>query len=210
MSDQDQIVFVVDDDAGIRSSLSRALAKRGFQVQVFESATAFLDGYSPGAPGCLVLDFGMPGISGLDLQEELNKRGYDIPVIFITGHGGIPESVRAMKGGAVDFLEKPFRQDVLLDRIQQAFALDRETRREGDLRGEAREKLDRLTEREAEIAELIVSQPSEASSKYIARILDISPRTVDHHRARVLEKMNVRSVAELVDLANKAGLFDEE
>lgn len=200
-------VYVVDDDESIRVSLSRALKRNGFDVATFASAQAFLDGYERGAPGCLILDYGMPEVSGLDLQDHLNANGYTIPVIFITGHGGIPESVRAIKGGAVDFLEKPFRQEVLVDRIHAALSLDAAARRGENAAAAARARLANLTEREREIAEIIVRHPAEASSKFVARTLDISPRTVDHHRARILEKMAVKSVAELVDLANKAELF---
>ncbi len=201
-------IFIVDDDASIRGALSRALTLRGFAVQTFESAEEFLANYAPEDAGCLVLDYGMPRVSGLDLQDRLNEIGYRIPIIFISGHGGVPETVRAMRSGAVDFLEKPFRQEVLIERIQAALEIDATTRRDDTQHAEARRRLANLTEREAEIAKLIVSHPSEASSKFIARMLDISPRTVDHHRARILEKMVVKSVAELVDLNNKAGLFD--
>jgi two-component system response regulator FixJ len=203
-------VFVVDDDVSIRVALERALNNHGFAVETYESATAFIAGYEKGRPGCLVLDYGMPEISGLDLQEHLNKNGYRIPIIFITGHGGIPESVIAMKGGALDFLEKPFRQETLVERINAALRVDEETREKESNASAAFDRLDTLTEREREIAEFLVQNPAEASSKRVARILDISPRTVDHHRARVLEKMNVRSVAELVDLANKVGMFSAE
>lgn len=203
------IVFIVDDDSGIRSSLSRALIKRGFTVETFESAETFLNAYDPEVSGCLVLDYGMPQMNGLELQATLLEKGYVIPIIFVTGHGGVAESVQAIKSGAVDFLEKPFRQDVLVDRINNAFEIDAEARQRDLVVGKAQSKFDNLTEREKEIASLIVSQPSEASSKEIARQLDISPRTVDHHRARILEKMDVRSVAELVDLSSKVNLNTE-
>lgn len=207
MAEVNRKVYVVDDDESIRKSLARALANHDFEVETFASAQDFLNGYVRGAPGCLVLDHGMPEITGLDLQERLAKTGHTIPIIFITGHGGIPESVRAIKAGAVDFLEKPFRQSVLVDRINTALAQDSAARQDADRYGEARTRLAELTEREREIAGIMVRQPSEASSKYVARALDISPRTVDHHRARILEKMAVKSVAELVDLSNKADLF---
>ena len=201
------IVYLVDDDQDIRSSLSRALKKRGFEVVSFASADAFLEAYSPMQAGCLVLDYGMPGMNGLELQERLVSLGSSLPIIFITGHGGIPESVQAMKAGAVDFLEKPFRQDVLVERITTSFEIDRKERLDGEAHEEAQAAFDRLTDREKEIAGLMVSQPSDASSKELARQLDISPRTVDHHRARILEKMSVRSIAELVDLAARAKLL---
>lgn len=201
-------VFLVDDDSDIRSSLTRALTKRGFEVEAFASAKAFLTHYDPSQSGCLVLDYGMPKMNGLQLQQTLLERGHSIPIIFITGHGGIPESVLAMRSGAIDFLEKPFRQSVLVERITAAFEIDQEQRQQGEAVGQARAAFERLTDREKEIAELMVSQPSDASSKGLARHLDISPRTVDHHRARILEKMQVRSIAELVDLTVRAGLFE--
>lgn len=202
-------VFLVDDDDAIRKSLSRALTKRGFEVESYGSASAFLSFYEPDQPGCLVLDYGMPEMNGLQLQAKLNEAGHAIPIIFITGHGGIAESVQAMKSGAIDFLEKPFRQDVLVERINAAFEIDASSRVESGALSQVRESFEGLTDREREIASLMMSRPSDASSKEIARQLDISPRTVDHHRARILEKMNVRSIAELVDLSSKAGLLNQ-
>lgn len=203
-------VFLVDDDAAIRSSLSRSLTKRGFVVEDFAAATDFLDSYDPESPGCLVLDYGMPGMNGLELQQKLLAIGYQIPIIFITGHGGVAESVQAIKSGAIDFLEKPFRQAVLIDCIQSAFDLDATLRAQNQAKRRAQASFNALTDREQEIARLMVSDPSNASSKQIARTLEISPRTVDHHRARILEKMQVGSVAELIDLANKADVFVAE
>jgi len=200
-------VFIVDDDAGLRASLARALRLRGYRTADFASADAFLKSYSEEQSGCLILDYGMPGMSGLELQALLVARGIAIPTIFITGHGGVPESVQAMKLGAVDFLEKPFRQEVLLAQIDAALQAD-STRRAG--RNEAKRveaHFARLTDREREIAEFLVMNPSSTSSKDVARELDISPRTVDHHRARILEKMQVSSVVELVDLARRTNLF---
>lgn len=197
------VVFVVDDDPGIRSSLSRALRLRDFDVETFETADDFLKVYDGTQLGCLILDQGLPGMTGLELQDHLNTNGYMIPIIFITGHGGIPESVQAMKGGAVDFLEKPFRQTDLIDRINGALkdaAVAREDQRKTR---DAQSRLERLTPREREIVEHILANPSEVSSKGIARRLDISPRTVDHHRARILEKLAISSVAELIDLARR-------
>lgn len=209
MSSTEQTVFLVDDDDDIRLSLTRALSKRGYQVKAFGSAPDFLDHYDPDEPGCLILDHGMPEMTGLELQEHLANRGSELPIIFITGHGGVPESVRAIKAGAIDFLEKPFKQDVLVERIEHAFSVDAEARRSKDATKQVRRRFENLTDREREIALWIVAHPSDASSKEIARQLDISPRTVDHHRARILEKMQVRSIAELVDLAAKANLAPE-
>lgn len=206
-SASDPCVFIVDDDESIRTSLSRALRTRGYTTSVFASAQAFLDGCAADQSGCLILDYGMPEMSGLELQALLVTRGYTLPIIFITGHGGVPESVQAMKLGAIDFLEKPFRQDALITQIEAALELDVRRRAGQSKVRNARARFEKLTDREREIAELFVSDPASASSKDVARQLDISPRTVDHHRARILEKMRVNSVAELVDLSITTGLF---
>lgn len=199
-------VFLVDDDANIRGALTRALTLRGYRVRAFESASAFLEDHIEASAGCLILDYGMPQMDGLALQRHLVEKGISIPIIFITGHGGIPESVEAMKMGALDFLEKPFKQSVLLERIDTALELDRQRREERQKSHHMHVLFETLTSREKEIALLLVMNPGSNSSKDIARTLDISPRTVDHHRARILEKMAVSSVAQLVELALKAGL----
>lgn len=196
----DLTVFVVDDDDDIRRSLTRSLEKRGYRVECFASAQEFLRGHDRNRSGCLVLDYGMPGMNGLELQRELNDRGATLPIIFITGHGGIPESVQAIKAGAVDFLEKPFRQQVLTDRIDTALRLEAQRRSHAKDDRVRRDKLLILTPREREIVDHIRRNPSAIASKEIAAHLGISPRTVDHHRARILEKMEVRSVAELIAL----------
>lgn len=194
-------VFLVDDDEEIRLTLSRALAKRGFFVEAFESAKFFLDAYDSGQPGCLVLDYGMPELNGLELQKIINEQGILIPIIFISGHGGVPESVQAMKAGATDFLEKPFRPSTLVACIEAAFEKDMTTRNEARHQKTMQEKFERLTAREEEIASYMMDNPSHTASKEISRELKISPRTVDHHRARILEKMEIGSVAELMELA---------
>ncbi len=194
-------VFLIDDDAAVRTSLSRALHKRGFHVLTFETAKQFLDSYDPAQPGCLVLDYGLPQMDGLKLQKVLAERDINVPIIFISGHGGVRETVQAMKAGAVDFLEKPFRQSVLVNCINAAFAADEERRAaELDLTS-ARNRFAKLTSREKEVANFMISNPSSTASKEIGRELNISPRTVDHHRARILEKMDIGSVAELIDLS---------
>ena len=200
-------VFLVDDDANIRASLSRALRLRGYEVRAFASAAAFLADYNGSVPGCLLLDYGMPDMDGLQLQKYLKESGIGVPVIFITGHGGIPESVQAMKMGAVDFLEKPFKQSVLIDRIEAAFKIDQGRRAVRRQHSDALARFNALTDREREIAVILSTHPGRNSSKEIARQLGISPRTVDHHRARILEKMDVGSVAELVETSLKAQLF---
>ncbi|SDL52400.1 response regulator transcription factor [Aliiruegeria lutimaris] len=203
MSDTPLKVFVVDDDPAMRNSLPRALRKRGFEVDVFASAPDFLTQYDGTQPGCLVIDLRMPEMSGLELQERLGAEGQFLPMIFISGHGGVRESVQAMKGGAMDFIEKPFRSAALVERIEAAFALLRERLEMREKCVELRQRFERLTAREAEIVSRIVACPAEISSKEIGRHLGISPRTIDHHRARILEKLEIRSTAELVGLATR-------
>ncbi|RNF35113.1 response regulator transcription factor [Paracoccus methylarcula] len=200
MSDKPQIVFIVDDDPDIRSSLLRALRIRGFEAQAFASAAEFLEAYDSSRIACLILDQGMPDMTGLELQQHLKEKGYAIPIIFITGHGGVPESVQAMKGGAVDFLEKPFRQSELIDCIQSALSMAETMQATLEKDRQLEERLSKLTPREKEIVNHMLSRPSEVSSKEIGRHLNISPRTVDNHRARILEKLGINSVVELVSL----------
>jgi len=205
--DHDLTVFLVDDDEDIRTSLSRALTKRDYLVETFVSAADFLDNYHGRRTGCVLLDYGMSGMNGLELQDHMADLGYSIPIIFITGHGGVAESVSAMKAGAVNFLEKPFRQAVLIDCIEEAFAkalIEKDSAEKSKL---IRANFERLTDREKEIAQLMVSNSSSITSKEIGRQLDISPRTVDHHRARIFEKMDIKSVAELLDVSMRANLF---
>lgn len=203
--DSDQIVFLVDDEQEVRATLSRALEMRGLSVVAYESAEAFLQTYTADTPGCLVLDYGMPGMNGLELQKEMTRLGISLPIVFISGHGGVPESVQAMKGGAMDFIPKPFRQGALIEAIEKAFAQDSAVRAKFAQEFQTRTKFDRLTAREKEIADFILANPSATSSKHIGRELDISPRTVDHHRARILEKLEVASVAELITLSSTIG-----
>ncbi|CUI73668.1 response regulator transcription factor [Cognatishimia activa] len=200
---ENSIVFLVDDEEEVRATLSRALRKRGFTVVAYESAQAFLDAYRPEQTGCVVLDYGMPEMNGLELQAMMNDAEISIPVIFISGHGGIPETVQAMKAGAVDFLEKPFRQSALVACIESAFERDLQNRKVASEENAAKERFGRLTSREREIAVFMMENPSNTASKEIGRALDISPRTVDHHRARILEKMEIGSVIELVELSQK-------
>lgn len=201
MPTTDPIIFIIDDDEGIRTSVSRSLTKRGFVVETFASAQTFLDTYDSDQPGCIILDYGMPGMSGLELQEKLVSENTTLPIIFITGHGGVPESVQAMKAGAIDFLEKPFRTDVLVERIGFALKISAETNEMREKAQRSRKMLDALTSREKEIVDMIVNNPSNTTSKEIARALSISPRTVDHHRARILEKTKAKSMVELIDIA---------
>ncbi|WP_428309995.1 response regulator transcription factor [Hydrocarboniphaga sp.] len=191
----DATVFVVDDDEGVRSGLRVLLASGGLRAQLFASAQAFLAEIDPAAPGCLLLDVRMPGISGLDLQERLQQREILLPVILLTGHGDVPMAVRAMKRGAFDFIQKPFNDQYLLDRISEALELDghnREHRRHVLL---LKQRLARLTARERSVLDGLVKGQA---NKSIASDLGISERTVELHRAHVMEKMEARSLAQLV------------
>ena len=208
MSDLPLTVFVVDDDEGIRVSLERALKMRAYRVQTFDSARAFLAGYRPGQNGCLVLDYGMPDMNGLELQRHMNTSDIELPIIFITGHGGVPESVQAIKGGALDFLEKPFPQTALIERIEAAFEIARRGLSEKRDEKQRQARLESLTARELEIVRLIVEHPGGASSKEVAAHFGISPRTVDHHRARILEKLGVKSLTEMIALVRPDDFVD--
>ena len=189
------IVMVVDDDPGVRNAMRTLLKSVGIQSTLYASAQEFLGAYQPTQPGCLVLDIRMPGMSGLELQQELNLRGAVIPVIFMTGHGDIPMAVEAMQHGAFDFLQKPFRDQDLLDRIQRAIVKDAELRQSLGEHARIRTHLESLTPREREVLDLMTQGKQ---NKSIAQDLGVSPRTVEIHRARVMEKMNAQSVAELV------------
>jgi two-component system, LuxR family, response regulator FixJ len=189
------VVFVVDDDESVRSSLRFLLRTAGLESRAFGSAPEFLQSYDPAQPGCLVLDVRMPGMNGLELQQELNLRGAIIPVIFITGHGDIPMAVEAMQHGAHDFLQKPFRDEDLIERIQKALARDAEARAGLEGHKAIRASLESLTPREREVLELMVrGKPN----KVMAHELGVSQRTVEIHRARVMEKSGAASLAELV------------
>ncbi len=190
-----QIVHIVDDDEAVRDSLSLLLSSVGLQCRQYDSAHAFLESNFQQTTGCIVLDIRMPGMSGMDLHEKLNVMGCHLPVIFITGHGDIPMAVEAMKRGAVEFVQKPFREQDLLDCINRALQLDagrRESTQEVDsIRG----RLATLTPREQQVMEMIVDGKA---NKVIAFDLNLSQRTVEIHRAHVMEKMQTKSLAELV------------
>jgi len=188
-------VIVVDDDAGVRNSMRILLKSVGLNCTLFASAQEFLGAYQPSQQGCLVLDIRMPGMSGLELQQELNLRGAVIPVIFMSGHGDIPMAVEAIQHGAFDFLQKPIREQDLLDRIQRAIVKDGELRKSLGEHARIRSHLDSLTPREREVLDLMTLGKQ---NKAIAQDLAVSPRTIEIHRARVMEKMSAHSVAELV------------
>jgi len=208
MTTNDATVFLIDDDPAILKVLTRVLRKHGLEVQAFSSATEFLQTYS-GIPGCLVLDLSMPEMTGLELQQELIDRKIELPIIFITGHGGIRHSVQALKAGAIDFLEKPFLPDVLLQKIDEALIQGQNDRLRLHRIEEIRSRFSRLTEREYDIFYMLNQSDGIPSSKQIARTLDISHRTVEHHRSRILEKSKTKSVAELLILAKEAGILSE-
>jgi len=199
----DSIVFVVDDDSSVREAIESLIQSVGLRVETFETAQEFLRSKRPDVPGCVVLDVRLPGLSGLDLQRELAAHGIKLPVIFITGHGDIPMSVRAMKAGALEFLTKPFRDQDLLDAIQQALERDRTARQHQMETTELREHFDSLTSREREVMGLVVSG---LLNKQIAGELGTSEVTVKIHRSQVMKKMGAGSLAELVRMTEKLGI----
>lgn len=203
MNDKMPVVFVVDDEKAVRKSLARLIKSVGLNVQAFSSAREFLESDPSDSPSCLVLDVRMPGLSGLDLQNELDNIGYNIPIIFITGYGDIPMSVRTMKRGATDFLTKPVNEQDLLDAIHRAIEKDKQTRRQKDEIGGIQQRVDSLTPREREVFSLVVTG---MLNKQIAHDLGMSEKTVKVHRARVMGKMQAGSLAELVRLALKVGI----
>lgn len=189
------LVYVVDDDEGVRHGLRLLLASGGVQTACFADPLDFLDSCQGNTPGCVLLDVRMPGMSGLDLQQRLHDRGVRLPVIVLTGHADVPMAVRAMKVGAFDFIQKPFNEQQLLDRVFEAIAQDRQRRARDSERAAIAERLQRLTPREREVLDRIVAGQA---NKVIARELAISERTVELHRAHLLQKMGLRSVAQLV------------
>jgi FixJ family two-component response regulator len=201
MSDQEPIVFVVDDDAAARASVENLLHSVGLRVEGFDSPVEFLKRSLPDAPCCLVLDVRLPRISGIELQRQLTDRGVSIPIIFITGHGDIPMSVEAMKAGALEFLTKPFRGQVLLDAIQKAIERDRSMRQEKSGLAELRGRLVSLTPREREVMNGVMAGKL---NKEIAAELGASERTIKIHRASLMRKMGAASLADLIRMGQKA------
>jgi two-component system, LuxR family, response regulator FixJ len=200
----DATVFIVDDNNSVRDSLRWLVQSVGLNVETYASAQEFLDSYDYGRAGCLLLDVRMPGMSGLELQEKLAEENIDIPIIIITGHGDVPMAIRAMKSGAMDFIEKPFNDQMLLERIQQAIEVDAKTRTAKSEFDKIQECMDLLTPREREVMDLLALGKC---NKTIAAELGLSARTVEIHRGRVLEKMNAGTVCELARMAVQAEGF---
>ena len=191
-------VFIVDDDEDIRQAIFLLVRSVGLGAECYATAQEFLDHFDPWKTGCLVLDVRMPGMSGLQLQRTLGSRFVAPPIIFVSAHGEIPMAIQALRAGAVDFIEKPYRAEALLDRIQEAIRIDEQNRRLQTLYGDVQERIARLSERERQIMGLLVHGDS---SKEIARHLSISPKTVDNHRANILQKMEVSNTVHLARLA---------
>jgi FixJ family two-component response regulator len=191
------VVYIVDDDDGMRRAVSLLITTVGYTPVAFARANEFLAKYDPAQPGCLILDVRMPEMSGLEVQQQLNRTGAMLPVILISGHGDIPMAVQAMKDGAFDFLQKPFRDQELIDRINSALKLDAENRQNVDRMADLKSRSESLTPREREVMALVVDGKA---NKVIAIDLGLSERTVEIHRANVMEKMGARSVAHLVKM----------
>jgi len=196
-------VYIVDDDTAVRDSLEALLMAHGYDVECFASGTDFFDACKETCAGCVLLDIRMPRMDGMEVQARLHAMRPDLPVIMITGHGDVSMAVRAMKAGAVDFVEKPLREELLLEGIEAALQIARESHRQHDLGATALSNIERLTPRERQVLEqLVIGRPN----KVIAQALRCSPRTVEIHRARIMEKMEARSLPHLVRLALAAGI----
>lgn len=206
-ADEQPVVFVVDDDPSMRATLTDVMRSVGLQVQTFASAREFMDSKPLDAPGCLVLDVRLPGQSGLDFQRTLAKSGMELPVVFITGHGDVSMSVRAMKAGAVDFLIKPFRDQDLLDAVHAAIARDRTRRQHVIGMADLKERYRSLTERERDIMALVVVG---RLNKLIASELGLAEVTVKAHRSQLMHKMGAKSLPELVRMADRLGGASEK
>ena len=196
----DQTIFVVDDEPDVRAALSMLIRSVGLKPEIYENPQAYLDAYDPERAGCLVLDMRMPGMSGLDLQEKLASMGLHPPIIMISGHGEIPNAVQAVQSGAIDFLQKPVGDQLLLDRIQQALRMDTENRKQFHECHELQSRYDTLTSREREVLRGVIAGKL---NKTIADELSVSTRTVEIHRAHVMEKMQAASLSALVSMSNR-------
>ena len=203
MSTTDFSVFLIDDDPGVLKALTRLLQTAGYKTKAFSSSEAFLDEHDPSVPGCAVLDLTMPGLDGLELQQKLAGKATGRPIVFLTGHGNVPVSVRAMRAGAVDFLLKPVRRDDLLEAVERAAALDKVTRRADEERRAIYALLEKLTPREREVLTHVIAG---RLNKQIAADLGTVEKTIKVHRSRMMAKMGVRTVAALVRLTQKVSL----
>src|SRR3979490_409257 len=206
MSEAVPVVFVVDDDPSVRRAIKRLVESVGLRVELFGSAQEFLGSERPDSPNCLVLDIRLPGMSGLDFQRELADAGIHIPIIFITAHGDIPTTVRAMKAGAVEFLTKPFRSRGLLDAVRAALERDRSAHKERSETGELRERYEQLTPREREVMALVAAG---LLNKQVAGELATTERTIKFHRAHIMQKMRAESLADLVRMTEKLGVSSQ-
>ena len=203
MTEEKPVVYVVDDDPSVRKALERLLRSGGHEAKTFPSALEFLDFSFSDAPGCLILDVKMPGLGGLELQDRLADKGISLPIIFITGHGTVPASVRALKAGAMDFLQKPFEDRDLLGAVSQGIEKDRRLRHEQKEMKKLRAKWDTLTQREREVFRLVVTG---MLNKQVAFDLGITEKTIKVHRGRVMEKMGAQSLSDLVRFSEKLGI----
>jgi two-component system, LuxR family, response regulator FixJ len=201
------LVYLVDDEFAVRDSLALLIESTGQTVRSFRSAEGFLNNYDPKQPGCLLLDVRMPSMSGLELQDELLRREISIPIIFISGHAGIPDSAKAFRAGAVDFLEKPFDNEILLERIEEAIKKDIARREQAIEHRKIQNRLDHLTVREQEVLSLIIKGHS---NKEMAKMLDISNRTVEAHRASIMGKMHANSLAELMVMVTHSEMLNDD
>jgi RNA polymerase sigma factor (sigma-70 family) len=202
-TDEPPVVFVIDDDLLVRDAVNDLFRSIGLRIESFGSAQEFLQSKRPDAPGCIVLDVRLPGASGLEFQRTLAESGIQLPVIFISGHGDIPMSVRAMKSGAIEFLTKPLREQELLDAVQAGIERDRARRRQVKLVGELQQRFNSLTSREREVFALVVTG---RPNKQIAHQLELSEMTVKVHRSQALRKMRAKSLVDLVRMADKLGV----
>jgi len=207
MTEETPLVYVVDDDPSIRKALERLLRSAGYEAMTFASALEFMEFDHPDVPGCLVLDIKMPEVSGLELQNRMAEKGIFIPIIFITGHGTVPDSVRAMKAGAMDFLQKPFKDSELLSVISRAIDRHGRLRQKKKQMQSLRARLDTLTPREREVFKLVVRG---MLNKQVAYDLGITEKTVKVHRAQVMQKMGAQSLADLVRFAEKLGIHSSK
>lgn len=202
----DGIVYLVDDEFAMRDSLTLLIESTGIAVKSFESAEAFLDDYDPEQPSCLILDVRMPTMTGLELQEELLRRGITLPIIFISGNAEIPDTAKAFRAGAVDFLQKPFDNGILLARIEEALNKDLEFRAKSTDTATLQQRLNRLSVREKEVLSLVIYYHT---NKEIAKMLNLSNRTIEVHRAHLMKKLQVTNLAELVIMVRENDLLEE-